>query len=196
MIYLAEVYWDREFQLQQQGFDFTYDKRLLDRLHHGNPHEARGHLQADPAYSAKLARFLENHDEARSVARVRPSHPRRRGADLHAARAALLLRRPVRRARHVRAPVQLGRWPADPDRPDIRDLYARLLQAIDKPLFHDGDWSLLDVRGAGDDTNSDLLALRLAQGRRISPSSSPTSPSHEAAGLVQIGDLPEGTPSS
>jgi glycosidase len=67
MTYLAEVYWDREFQLQQQGFDFTYDKRLLDRLHHGDPHQARGHLRADPAYSAKLARFLENHDEARSA---------------------------------------------------------------------------------------------------------------------------------
>ena len=48
MTYLAEVYWDREFQLQQQGFDFTYDKRLLDRLHHGDPHQARGHLRADP----------------------------------------------------------------------------------------------------------------------------------------------------
>lgn len=67
MTYLAEVYWDREYQLQQQGFDYTYDKRLLDRLHHGDPHQARGHLHADPGYAAKLARFLENHDEARSA---------------------------------------------------------------------------------------------------------------------------------
>src|SRR5258708_3939675 len=72
MTYLAEVYWDREFQLQQQGFDFTYDKRLLDRLHHGDPYHARGHLRADPAYSAKLARFLENHDEARSATAFGP----------------------------------------------------------------------------------------------------------------------------
>src|SRR5207247_1053339 len=29
---LAEVYWDLEYDLQQQGFDFTYDKRLYDRF--------------------------------------------------------------------------------------------------------------------------------------------------------------------
>ena len=29
---LAEVYWDLEFNLQQQGFDYTYDKRLYDRI--------------------------------------------------------------------------------------------------------------------------------------------------------------------
>ena len=29
---MAEVYWDLEWALQHQGFDFTYDKRLYDRL--------------------------------------------------------------------------------------------------------------------------------------------------------------------
>ena len=32
-LFMAEVYWDLEWTLQQQGFDFTYDKRLYDRLH-------------------------------------------------------------------------------------------------------------------------------------------------------------------
>ena len=31
-LFLAEVYWDLEWTLQQQGFDYTYDKRLYDRL--------------------------------------------------------------------------------------------------------------------------------------------------------------------
>ena len=30
--FVAEVYWDMEWELQQAGFDFTYDKRLYDRL--------------------------------------------------------------------------------------------------------------------------------------------------------------------
>ena len=30
--FMAEVYWDLEWTLQQQGFDYTYDKRLYDRL--------------------------------------------------------------------------------------------------------------------------------------------------------------------
>ena len=34
--FLAEVYWDLEWTLQQQGFDYTYDKRLYDRLRGDN----------------------------------------------------------------------------------------------------------------------------------------------------------------
>jgi hypothetical protein len=190
MIYLAEVYWDREFQLQQQGFDFTYDKRLLDRLHHGDPHQARGHLRADPAYSARLARFLENHDEARSVNEF--------GHRIKAA-AALTFTLPGLRfffegqleGASVHAPVQLGRWPDDPDRADIRDLYARLMTAIDAPLFHDGEWSLLEVDGAGDATNNDLIAFAWRKGTDMAIVTANVS-RQDAQGLVRVDDLPNG----
>jgi hypothetical protein len=33
--FMAEVYWDLEWTLQQQGFDYAYDKRLYDRLREG-----------------------------------------------------------------------------------------------------------------------------------------------------------------
>ena len=188
MTYLAEVYWDREYQLQQQGFDFTYDKRLLDRLHHGDPHETRGHLHADPAYSRKLARFLENHDEARSV----PTF----GHRLRAA-AALTFTLPGLRfffdgqfaGADLRAPVQLGRWPPDPDRADVRDLYARLLETIDAPLFHDGEWALLPVRGAGDTTNGNLIAYAWRRGDDFAIVAANIT-GHESQGLVDIGELP------
>ena len=190
MTYLAEVYWDREYELQQQGFDYTYDKRLLDRLHHGNPSEARGHLHADPAYGMRLARFLENHDEARCA----PTFGRR----LPAA-AALTFTLPGLRfffdgqfaGAELRAPVQLGRWPDDPDRPDLRDFYARLLSAIDRPLFHDGTWSLLDVRGAGDPTFTDLIACAWRHGTDMAIVAANIT-DHAAQGLVSVGDLPPG----
>ena len=44
------------------------------------------------------------------------------------------------------------------DRADVRDLYARLIKTIYAPLFHGGDWMLLNVGGAGDSTNTDLIA--------------------------------------
>lgn len=190
MTYLAEVYWDREYQLQQQGFDYTYDKRLLDRLHHGDPAQVRAHLQADPGYSARLARFLENHDEARSVATF--------GRRIRAA-AALTFTLPGLRfffdgqfgGAALRAPVQLGRWQGGPDRSDIRDLYARLLAAIDSPLFHDGEWSLLDVAGAGDMTNGDLVACAWRHGHELAVVVANVT-DHPAQGLVQIGSLPRG----
>ncbi len=47
-LFMAEVYWDLEWTLQQQGFDYTYDKRLYDRLEHGETRAARGHLHGGP----------------------------------------------------------------------------------------------------------------------------------------------------
>ena len=58
--FLAEVYWDLEAALLQQGFDFTYDKRLYDSLRNQHAHPVRDHLSAEPGYQARLARFLEN----------------------------------------------------------------------------------------------------------------------------------------
>ena len=43
---MAEVYWDMEWELQQQGFDYTYDKRLYDRLLHGDGISVRANLSA------------------------------------------------------------------------------------------------------------------------------------------------------
>jgi glycosidase len=65
---MAEVYWDLEWTLQQQGFDYTYDKRLYDRLREGQARPVRDHLRAGLDYQNRLARFLENHDEPRAAA--------------------------------------------------------------------------------------------------------------------------------
>jgi hypothetical protein len=47
--FIAEAYWDLEWELQQQGFDFCYDKRLYDRLEHDPTESVRLHLCADPS---------------------------------------------------------------------------------------------------------------------------------------------------
>ena len=67
-VWLAEVYWDMEWRMQELGFKFTYDKRLYDRLHEGSAGHVRDHLHADLLYQSKMARFLENHDEPRCAA--------------------------------------------------------------------------------------------------------------------------------
>jgi hypothetical protein len=65
-IFIGEVYWNREYDLQQQGFDFTYDKELYDRLKHKSGEDVLSHLRANIDYQNKSVRFLENHDEERS----------------------------------------------------------------------------------------------------------------------------------
>jgi glycosidase len=70
--FVAEVYWDLEWTLQQQGFDWAYDKRLYDRLRQGAARPVRDHFRAGLDYQAHLARFLENHDEPRAAATFAP----------------------------------------------------------------------------------------------------------------------------
>jgi hypothetical protein len=64
-LFVAEVYWDMEWELQQAGFDYTYDKRLYDRLVIQTATPVREHLMADPSFQDR-SRF-ENHDEPRAV---------------------------------------------------------------------------------------------------------------------------------
>src|SRR5262245_36084154 len=70
--FMAEVYWDLEWTLQQQGFDYTYDKRLYDRLRDRHARPVREHFLAGLDYQDRLARFLENHDEPRAAATFPP----------------------------------------------------------------------------------------------------------------------------
>ena len=67
-VFMAEVYWDSDWTLQQQGFDYAYDKRLYDRLRDRHVRPMREHFRAGLDYQDKLARFLENHDEPRAAA--------------------------------------------------------------------------------------------------------------------------------
>src|SRR5438094_7285165 len=66
--FLAEVYWDLEWTLLQQGFDYAYDKWLYDRLREGHARPERDHRYAGLNYQNRLARFMENHDEPRAAA--------------------------------------------------------------------------------------------------------------------------------
>ncbi len=64
-IFMAEVYWDLEWMLQQQGFNYTYDKRLYDRLREGHARPVRDHLRADLDFQRKSVRLWKitmNHE--------------------------------------------------------------------------------------------------------------------------------------
>ena len=147
----AEVYWDLEWTLQQQGFDFTYDKRLYDRLRGQNVQAVRDHLKADLGFQRKLVRFLENHDEPRAAAAFPPS--------VHEAAAVLTYLAPGLRffhqgqleGRRIHTPVHLCRAPVEPVDAPVRTFYQRLLRVLQMPAVRTGDWRLLQCRPADDD---------------------------------------------
>jgi len=160
-LFLAEVYWDLEWTLQQQGFDYTYDKRLYDRLVEGAARPVREHLLAGLDFQDHMARFLENHDEPRAAA----TFP----FDVHRAAAAITFLSPglrflhqgQREGRRVRIPMHLGRGPEEPLDEALASFYDGLLGCLRETSFRDGDWRLLDVRAAwpGNDSADGFVAF-------------------------------------
>lgn len=146
-LFIAEAYWDLEWELQQQGFDFCYDKRLYDRLEHESAESVRQHLCADPMYQDRLLRFLENHDEPRAAATFSPAKERAAAVVTSTLTGARMFHEGQFEGRKVRLPVFLGRRPQEPVDTSLQDFYHRLLAEIANPLFHDGDWRLCERTG-------------------------------------------------
>lgn len=159
-IWIGEVYWDLEWALQQLGFQFTYDKRLYDRLRHLTPHEVGLHLSADMTYQNRLVRFLENHDEPRS-ANVFSQEQRSAFATLVATLPGMrLYHQGQLEGKRIRLPVQLERQQEEPVNQEILLMYERLLSLTDEDVFHYGDWSRVSVQAAGDSRADNVIAYQ------------------------------------
>ena len=149
-LFMAEVYWDLEWTLQQQGFDYTYDKRLYDRLSDGHARPVREHFRADMDFQRKSARFLENHDEPRAAA----TFP----FEKHCPAAVLTFLCPGLRFFHdgqfegrtKRVPVHLRRRAVENPNPALMEFYDRLLACVNLASVRGGVWQLLNATPAWD----------------------------------------------
>jgi hypothetical protein len=141
--FMAEVYWDLEWTMLQQGFDYAYDKRLYDRLREDHARPVREHFYAGLDYQNKLTRFLENHDEPRAAATFSP--------EIHEAAAVITFLSPGLRffhqgqleGRKKRISPHLVRKPDEPIDERLAQFYDRLLRVLRDPAVRDGDWQLL-----------------------------------------------------
>lgn len=149
-LFLAEAYWDLEWQLQQQGFDFCYDKRLYDRLEHGNAESVRLHLCAERSYQDKLIRFIENHDEPRAAAAFSAQKAFAAAVTVATIPGAMLFHEGQFEGRKARLPVFLGRRPAEPPDPDIQAFYRMLLNIMKSDCLRNGQWRLCERSGRPD----------------------------------------------
>ncbi len=141
--FMAEVYWDMEAELQSLGFDYTYDKRLYDRMRDHGADGVRDHLLAPLSYQQKMVRFIENHDEARAL--------RTFGLERSQAAAVLITLLPGARliyegqmdGRRVKVPVQLGRRPTETPIEPLSAFYRKLLKEATQAPYHSGGYMAL-----------------------------------------------------
>ncbi|MHA2203342.1 MAG: alpha-amylase family glycosyl hydrolase, partial [Candidatus Hodarchaeales archaeon] len=159
-IFLAEVYWDLNWQLQQLGFDYTYDKRLYDRLEKSSPTHIREHLLADLDYQRRSLRFIENHDERRAIETF--------GREQSIAAAIISGTIPGLCLYHqgqfegykLKIPVQLRRKAFERPDKEIQQFYDKILKYTSQDVFQKGHWRLINISEAweGNDSWQNLLS--------------------------------------
>ncbi len=165
-LFLGEVYWDMEWDLQMLGFDYTYDKRLYDRLRTEPVRSIRGHLIADIAYQERLIRLIENHDEQCAAATLGPDRDFPSAVLITTLPGGTLLHEGQFVGHRIKIPVQLGRRPYEEDSAKTEAFYRHLMHEVTLPIYHQGDWSLHQVAPAWDSnrTHENLIAYTWRSG--------------------------------
>lgn len=161
--FIAEAYWDTQWRLQQLGFDYTYDKSIIDLLKEDNIAQLKLHLKGSLEYQDKCLRFIENHDEERSL-HVLGDEKAKAAAILFSTIPGMKLYYDGQwEGQRKKYPVQMGTFfdiedcacsvkaftstPANPCA-CMAAHYQQLLKAIDQTIFKVGKWSMLEVTGA------------------------------------------------
>ena len=163
-IFIAEVYWGLEWDIQEMGFDYTYDKVLYDRLRFSNPENIKGHLGAEHLFQMRSIRFTANHDEEESLKAF--------GKEKSLAASTIIATLPGARMFHLfqllgrpeRMPIQYIKDDFQTNK-EVAAYYEKLLHIASDPAFHGGQWSLRDVAPAamGDGSHRNILAWQWKQ---------------------------------
>lgn len=166
-IFIAEAYWDLEYELMRQGFDYCYDKRLYDRLERENAASVREHLQAKPDYQEHLVRFIENHDEARAAAVFALPRERAAAVAIVTLPGAKLMYDGQFDGRKIKLPVFLRRRAPETRNYELDVFYRALLKTTHDDLFHEGEWHPCAVQGWSDNaSNQNLMGWAWRHDRR------------------------------
>ena len=159
--FMAEVYWDLEWTLQQQGFDYTYDKRLYDRLVHGEARPVYEHFMATQEFQVRLARFLENHDEPRAAATFEVHKHKAAAIITFLSQGLRFFHQGQFEGRRKRISPHLIRAPKEAVNLELKEFYGDLIASLRSPVFREGDWRLLEARPAweGNDSHYSFIAF-------------------------------------
>ena len=149
-IFLAETYWDLEYQLQKLGFDYTYDKQLTDRLSNKDIINIKNHLLAENEYQVKSVRFIENHDEERAIVKFGKERSMAAATVISTIKGLKLFYDGQLDGWKTRLPLQLGREPEERTSMKIKNYYKKILEITKEKIFRDGRWAMLEPIPAAD----------------------------------------------
>ncbi len=143
-VFIAETYWDLEYQLQKLGFDFTYDKQLTDRLLSGDVANIKSYLLAEHEYQMKSVRFIENHDEERAVTKFGKEKSLAAAVVISTIKGLKLYYDGQLEGKKIKLPVQLGKEPEEKVSERVGSYYHKLLEITNCDIFKKGKWTVID----------------------------------------------------
>lgn len=161
-LFIAEAYWNLEWELQQLGFDYTYDKSLTDRLKSGYALAVREHLFAEKDYRIKSLRFIENHDEERAFTAFGKEKSKAASIIISTIEGMRFFYDGQFEGKRIKLPVQLGTEPHEHPNSEMIEFYCRLFQVTAIDIFKTGTWSLLETSTSweGNTTFKNMIAYQ------------------------------------
>jgi hypothetical protein len=164
-VFGAEVYWGLEWEVQELGFDYTYDKILYDRLLMSTPQDIQGHLNAEHLYQKRSMRFIANHDEESTITAFGKQKSKAAATVISTIPGSRLYTAAQLLGEKLRLPIQyLPPEELTPDK-EIFGFYKKLLSIVNHPCFHGGQWTLKTPRPISDkdETYRNILAWAWTQ---------------------------------
>ena len=162
-LFMAEVYWDMEWTLQQQGFDYTYDKRLVrPAARASRPPRARALLRGHGLIKTSLPAFWRTTTSRGRQRRLRPQCTQRPRSLTYLSPGLRFFHQGQFEGRRTRISPHLVRGPNEPVDDQLAQFYARLLAVLRQPMVRDGRWSLLECVPVWHDnaTSDNFIAFR------------------------------------
>jgi len=129
--FVAECYWNTEKMMQEQGFDFTYDKVLYDMLLDKTSKNINNYLtnQLNPE---KWLRFIENHDEKRAATEFGLAKSQAAIILISFLPGATLIYQGQENGFKIKLPVQLITQPEEESNEKLMSFYRKLGNIVQK----------------------------------------------------------------
>ena len=164
-ILLAEVYGDKEIEaLYQNGFTYTYDKELLDKLM-GTSKDVKDYIsQKTLDYWDHSAHFVENHDENRIVYNVNGDVEKAKAAGTIAATLGgmIFMNHGQWSGFKNKLEVHLRRGADEMENEGVKRYYKRLMKVVQNPAFTSPSYYYVD--NISGDKKDDFVAYIREEG--------------------------------
>ena len=189
LILLAEAYWGTEQKLLDLGFSFVYDKGLYDSVRDIDMAGVHARIAERLDYQTRLARFLENHDEARCAAVFRPERLHSAGTVMTTLPGMRFYHQGELEGNPVHLPITLRIGADQPIDPASAAFFEKILRITKEDVFHKGAWNLLQIAPEGDGTSGNFVVYEW-RSEKAWKIASVNLAGYASQGRVHFGDRP------